>query len=35
MLPMVLKAANEIDLLEIIAKADSRAYVTPNELALW
>nr|AMY61252.1 caffeic acid-O-methyltransferase [Ligusticum sinense] len=32
-LPMVLKAAIELDLLEIIAKAGPGAYVTPNELA--
>lgn len=32
-LPMVLKTAIELDLLEIIAKAGSGAYVTPTELA--
>lgn len=32
-LPMVLKAAIELDLFEIIAKAGPGAYVTPNELA--
>lgn len=32
-LPMVLKSAIELDLLEIIAKAGSEAYVTPSELA--
>ncbi|KAL8127714.1 hypothetical protein AgCh_014582 [Apium graveolens] len=32
-LPLVLKAAIELDLLEIIAKAGPDAYVTPNELA--
>ncbi|KAK1392152.1 Caffeic acid O-methyltransferase [Heracleum sosnowskyi] len=32
-LPMVLKAAIELDLLEIMAKAGTDAYLTPNELA--
>lgn len=32
-LPMALKTAVELDHLEIIAKAGSRAYVTPTELA--
>ena len=32
-LPMVLKATIELDLLEMIAKAGSEAYVTPTELA--
>lgn len=32
-MPMVLKAAIELELLEMIAKAGSGAYVTPSELA--